>query len=115
MDNINILNQCAKIWGEMKAKKPLVYHITNYVAINEQAHTTLTIGARPVMAYSPEESEEMCIISNALLLNIGTPSIGELYAMKKALKKANEIIFRFSLTLLATELQNSEIGLYMIY
>lgn len=91
MDNINILNQCAKIWGEMKAKKPLVYHITNYVAINEQAHTTLTIGARPVMAYSPEESEEMCSISNALLLNIGTPSIGELYAMKKALRKANEM------------------------
>jgi hydroxyethylthiazole kinase len=91
MSNINILNLCAKIWGEMKAKKPLVYHITNYVAINEQAHTTLTIGARPVMAYSPEESEKMCGISNALLLNIGTPSIGELYAMKKALRKANEI------------------------
>lgn len=90
MNNANILALCATLWEKMRKEKPLVYHITNSVAITEQAHTTLTIGARPVMAYSPEETEEMCSISNALLLNIGTPSIQELYTMKKALKKANE-------------------------
>ncbi len=90
MKNKDILDLCAKLWEKMRKEKPLVYHITNSVAITEQAHTTLTIGARPVMAYSSEETEEMCSISDALLLNIGTPSIQELYAMKKALKKAND-------------------------
>jgi len=90
MNDKSILTLCAHLWGKMRKEKPLVYHITNSVAITEQAHTTLTIGARPVMAYSPEETEEMCDIANALLLNIGTPSIQELYTMKKALRKAND-------------------------
>jgi hydroxyethylthiazole kinase len=90
-DNIkNILQKSAFIWDEIKNKKPLVYHITNKVAITEEANLALAIGARPVMAYSPEESSDMTDIADSLLLNIGTPSIEELYTMKKALKKANE-------------------------
>jgi hydroxyethylthiazole kinase len=86
----DILKESALIWDNMKKKKPLVYHITNAVAISEEAHLALAIGARPVMAFSPEESSDMCGIADSLLLNIGTPSIEELYTMKKALRKANE-------------------------
>lgn len=84
-----ILNRAGKVWEEMKEKKPLVYQITNFVAMPEQAHATLAIGASPVMALSPEESADMCNISNALLINIGTPTAEIQSAMEKAMDTAN--------------------------
>ncbi|HOP56210.1 MAG TPA: hydroxyethylthiazole kinase, partial [bacterium] len=64
--------------------------ITNFVAMPEQAHATLAIGASPVMALYPEESGDMCSIANSLLINIGIPSTELLSAMKKAMEVANK-------------------------
>jgi hydroxyethylthiazole kinase len=43
----------------LRAQKPLVHQITNYVVMNETANATLALGALPVMAHAPEEVEEM--------------------------------------------------------
>ena len=40
---------------ELRARKPLVHQITNYVVMNETANATLALGALPVMAHAPQE------------------------------------------------------------
>jgi len=85
-----ILEEGQRLWNEMKKIRPLVHHITNFVAMPEQAHATLAIGASPVMALYPEESGDMCSIADALLINIGIPSNELFLAMKKAMETANK-------------------------
>jgi hydroxyethylthiazole kinase len=58
----------------MRAHKPLIHQITNYVVMNETANATLALGALPVMAHAGEEVEEMARIASSLVLNIGTLS-----------------------------------------
>jgi hydroxyethylthiazole kinase len=59
---------------DLRARKPLVHQITNYVVMNETANATLALGALPVMAHAPQEVEEMATAAAALVLNIGTLS-----------------------------------------
>lgn len=73
---------------DVRRKKPLVHHITNYVTVNECANITLNMGALPVMAHAPEEVEEMVSMAGALVLNIGTLSKEQVLAMILAGKKA---------------------------
>ncbi|MGZ4355054.1 MAG: hydroxyethylthiazole kinase [Gaiellaceae bacterium] len=61
-----------ELLAELRARKPLVHQITNYVVMNETANATLAIGALPVMAHAREEVEEMVGLASALVLNIGT-------------------------------------------
>jgi hydroxyethylthiazole kinase len=56
----------------LRARKPLVHSITNYVVMNETANAILALGALPVMAHAREEVEEMVGLAGALVLNIGT-------------------------------------------
>ncbi len=58
----------------LRAQKPLVHQITNYVVMNETANATLALGALPVMAHAREEVEEMIGLASALVINIGTLS-----------------------------------------
>jgi hydroxyethylthiazole kinase len=58
----------------LRAQKPLVHQITNYVVMNETANATLALGALPVMAHAGEEVEEMAGLASSLVLNIGTLS-----------------------------------------
>lgn len=85
-----ILKEGERFWDKMKETRPLVHHITNFVAMPEQAHATLAIGASPVMALYPEESGDMCSIADALLINIGIPSSEIFSAIKKAMEMANK-------------------------
>src|SRR5450759_2909747 len=75
--------------GALRARKPLIHQITNYVVMNETANATLAIGALPVMAHAREEVEEMASHAGALVLNIGTLSAPWIEAMLLAGKAAN--------------------------
>jgi hydroxyethylthiazole kinase len=75
---------------KLRAEKPLVHQITNYVVMNETANATLALGALPVMAHAPEEVEEMVGLAGALVINIGTLSEHWIEAMLLAGKAANE-------------------------
>ncbi|MBU5591438.1 hydroxyethylthiazole kinase [Clostridium sp. MSJ-4] len=87
--------EICKEFGEqiqnIKDRKPLVHHITNYVTVNDCANITLAIGASPVMADSVHEVEEMVSIASSLVLNIGTINEEKLISMIKAGKKAREL------------------------
>ncbi len=56
----------------IRAERPLIHQITNFVVMNETANATLAIGALPVMAHAAEEVAEMASVAGALVLNIGT-------------------------------------------
>src|SRR5689334_5587761 len=79
----------AETLREIRARKPLVHQITNYVVMNETANATLALGALPVMAHAREEVEEMVALAGALVLNIGTLSPHWVDAMLLAGKAAN--------------------------
>lgn len=83
-----------RIWDHiqrMKETSPLVHNITNYVVMNSSANALLAAGASPVMAHSEEEVEDMVAIAGALVINIGTLSEKWVSAMKKAIRRANEL------------------------
>lgn len=75
----------------LRARKPLVHHITNYVTSNDCANVVLAIGASPVMADAIEEVEHMVSVSSALVINIGTLNNVKVESMIKAGKRANEL------------------------
>jgi hydroxyethylthiazole kinase len=60
------------ILQEIRKRKPLVHHITNFVVMNSTANVTLAVGASPIMAHAHEEMEAMAGFSSALNINIGT-------------------------------------------
>ncbi len=75
------------IWKDVekiRAERPLVHNITNYVVMNTTANALLAIGASPVMAHAVEEVEEMAGLASALVLNIGTLSRPWIESMHKA-------------------------------
>jgi len=81
----------ASLLKAIRAKKPLVHHITNWVTIYDCANIVRAIGALPVMAHAKEESAEMQSISSSLVLNIGTLTPELVESMILAAKKANEL------------------------
>jgi len=76
---------------KIRAKKPLIHNITNYVVMNYTANALLACGASPVMAHAAEEVEEMVSLAGALVLNIGTLTPQWVDAMLRAGKKANAL------------------------
>jgi len=81
-----VLNKCAAIWDEVRAKSPLVHCITNYVTITDVANIVLAAGASPAMVENPAEAGDFARISNALYLNLGTLTSEQELAMLEAVK-----------------------------
>ena len=81
----------AELVTRIRAKRPLLHHITNFVVMNETANATLAIGALPVMAHAKEEVAEMVGAAGALVLNPGTLTPEWVEAMLIAGKRANEL------------------------
>lgn len=77
--------------SELRRKKPLVHHITNYVTVNDCANAVLAIGGSPIMADASSEVEEIISICNALVINIGTLNERTIQSMLLAAKKANAL------------------------
>lgn len=74
----------------VREKKPLIHHLTNWVTIYDCAQIVKSFGASPVMAHAPEEAADMCSFASALVLNIGTLTTEFIDSMKIAAKRANE-------------------------
>ena len=81
----------AGLLEKVRAKRPLVHHITNYVTVNDCANITLAVGASPVMAHADEEMEDMVALAQAVVLNIGTTDRTQLRSMFLAGAQANRL------------------------
>jgi hydroxyethylthiazole kinase len=79
---------CSSVLTEIRARRPLVHNITNYVVMNSTANALLALGASPAMVHANEEVEEFIAISSALVINIGTLSPAWVTAMEKAARAA---------------------------
>lgn len=77
--------------AQVRATKPLVHNITNYVVMNFTANVLLAAGAAPVMAHAENEVEEMVAFAKALVLNIGTLDDAWIAAMLKAGRRASAL------------------------
>ena len=75
---------------QVRLKKPLVHHITNYVTVNDCANITLAIGGSPIMADDMEEAGDIARIASAVVLNMGTLSERTIPSMLAAGRAANE-------------------------
>lgn len=86
-----LLPEIAGALAAIKAKRPLIHHLTNYVTANDSANITLAVGASPVMASDPSEAVDMAAHAAALVLNIGTLSAAAVDTMVAAGKRAAEL------------------------
>jgi hydroxyethylthiazole kinase len=78
----------AEAWESLARRRPLVYHLTNGVAMTEQAHVALAVGASPVMSLCGEEASDFASLADATLVNIGTPFAGSAALFEKAARAA---------------------------
>ena len=83
--------EIARLFEKVRANRPLVHHITNYVTVNDCANITLCAGAAPVMSQSRKETAEMVAMAGALVLNIGTLDTRQVEQMLVAGRKAGEL------------------------
>ena len=60
----------------LRATRPLVQNITNFVSMDAIANALLALGAAPAMIHAAEESAEFAVKAQALAINIGTLSTG---------------------------------------
>jgi hydroxyethylthiazole kinase len=64
------LEWLGKALESVRARKPLVHNITNFVVMNTTANALLALGASPIMAHSPEEVEELVEHADSVVVNI---------------------------------------------
>lgn len=74
-----------EVWQDISRKRPLIYHLTNAVAMDFSANVTLAVGASPVMSHHPMEAKDLASVADGILINTGTPSEPSFLAMKNAL------------------------------
>jgi len=80
-----------QLLAKVRAKRPLIHCMTNYVTAGDVANMILAAGASPVMADGIAEVEEITELSQALVLNIGTLKAAAVDAMLLAGKRAVEL------------------------
>jgi hydroxyethylthiazole kinase len=84
----------AAAWASLQAIRqgaPLIHNITNFVAMEMVANCLLALGASPAMVLAEEEVEDFLALANALVVNIGTLSAGQLAAMRRAAARAGAL------------------------
>ncbi len=79
----------AELLERIRARHPLIHHMTNWVVMNDTANATLALGASPVMCHAKEEVAQMAAMAGSLLLNPGTLYPDLVDAMLTAGKAAN--------------------------
>ena len=79
--------ECAKSLAAMRAMRPVVLSLTNYVVMNPTANALLALGASPIMAHAEGELGEMAQIASALVINIGTLDESWLPRYRRALSE----------------------------
>ena len=57
----------------VRRQRPLIHCVSNIVTANDCANLALAVGASPMMAQAPEEMEAISAVSDATVLNTGTP------------------------------------------
>ena len=89
-NTMNLHEYAGETLKKIRAQKPLIHNITNYVVMNYTANALLACGASPVLAHAYNEVREMVGIANALVINIGTLEEEWIRSMIIAASEANK-------------------------
>ncbi|MCX7324004.1 MAG: hydroxyethylthiazole kinase [Hyphomicrobiales bacterium] len=73
---------------KLRAERPLIHNITNFVVMNFTANVLLAAGASPAMVHAAEEAGAFAALSRALVINIGTLDAGFVAGMDEAVASA---------------------------
>lgn len=90
MNSEKLYSKLEEDLSKIKELKPMIHHITNYVAMNDSANVTIAIGASPIMSFAHGEIEELVSVASALLINIGTLDEYIIQAIMLALSTAKK-------------------------
>lgn len=74
----------------VRARRPLVHHLTSPVTAYLVAAATAAVGAAPVLAEEPDDAAAMAAATNALVCNLGMPRPYRLRAMEQAAARRGE-------------------------
>lgn len=85
----HMADSAADMMAKVRAKRPLVHHITNYVTVNDCANVCICAGGSPVMTDEVRDIPEMVALASAVVLNIGTLNERVLESMAVAGREAN--------------------------
>ncbi len=81
---LDIAQEAARLLAAVRADRPLIQTITNFVSMDIAANVLLATGAAPAMVHAPEESPEFVRRAAALVVNTGTLSAPAAQAMEVA-------------------------------
>lgn len=81
----------SSLLNNVRAKAPVVHHITNYVTVTDCANAVLAVGGSPIMADDLGEVCDITSIAGALVINMGTLNERTIASMLCAGKHANRI------------------------
>jgi hydroxyethylthiazole kinase len=76
--------------SQIRATRPLIHNITNFVVMNYTANALLAVGASPVMAHALEEVTEFAAMAGAVVINMGTVDSAFFPAMHMAARRARK-------------------------
>jgi hydroxyethylthiazole kinase len=74
--------------AKVRARRPLVHHLANFVTMQLVAGATRALGALPVMAMAVDDAEAFAAQADALVLSLGTPTDERVHAMLAAGRRA---------------------------
>lgn len=77
-----------EVWAGMKAKRPLLYHLTNWISASFQADAVCAAGASPIMSRETEEAAHLAAMADGVLCNVGALERRDLPAVQNALAGA---------------------------
>ena len=86
-----LAEETARLLAVLRARRPLVQAVTNFVSMDVAANALLAIGASPAMSHAPEEAEDFGAIASALVVNIGTLSQDWVVGMEAAAEVAGRL------------------------
>jgi hydroxyethylthiazole kinase len=74
--------------ASLRARRPLIHHLANFVTMHLVASTTRALGAAPVMAMDPDDAAAMVEHADVLVISLGTPTSQRIAAMFAAGRRA---------------------------
>ena len=90
-----MMTHSAALLKNLRDRAPLIWTITNFVAMDFTANVLLAIGASPAMAHAAEEAQEFAALTKAvqgaLTVNIGTFDKPWMQAAETAVQNARDI------------------------
>lgn len=86
----DVLKAAATGLDMLRAKKPLVSCLTNYVSAPLVADGLLALGASPAMVAESGEATQIATTCDAMLVNVGTLDRAQAEAMRAAVARANQ-------------------------